>query len=175
MRYLTRIKDKRTRVQWAKRAATEGWTVKMTDERVAKKLGDRPKAGSRKSNGKRAKPGPSYENDYNQFHCALFGEQVVLSGRNFKMNEEMLDQYVADLRAALESFVRAVRDRSTTPGAPQTSSTESGVRALDDDVANFRAAGQELKDILSQIPQQPGPPKSAEPGGDGATPVKPPE
>ena len=179
MRYLTRIKDKRTRVQWAKKAAAEGWTVKMTDERVAKKLGDRPKAGSRKSNGKRAKPGPSYEDDYNHFHCALVGEQVVLSGRNFKMNEEMLDQYVADLRAALESFVRDVRDRSTTPRAPQssgelasstqpssdpistapaylpadaqTSRTQGGVGVLDD-AANFRAAGQELKDILSQIP-----------------------
>jgi len=202
VRYLTRIKDKRIRIQWAKRAGAEGWTVKMTEERVAKKLGDRPKAAARKSNGKKAKPGPSYENDYNHFHCALVGEEVVLSGRNFKMNEEMLDQYVADFRAALESFVRDVRDRPATPSAPessgelasstqpspdpistapaylptaaQMSSAEVAAGSLDD-AANFRAAGQELKDILSQIAKQPGPPKSADPGGEGAKPVKPPE
>jgi len=202
MRYLTRIKDKRARVQWAKRAAAEGWTVKMTEERVAKKLGDRPKTAEPKSKGKTAKSGASYENDYNHFHCALVADQVVLSGRNFKMNEEMLDQYVADLRAALESFVRDVRDRSTTPGAPessgelarstqpspdlistaraylpvdqQTSSTETPSGALDDAAANFRAAGQELKDILSQIPKQPGAHRSADPAADPATPVKPP-
>jgi len=117
VRYLSRIKDPKARVKLARRAAEEGWTVKMVEQRVARKLGNAPKA-ARASNGTAAKKGATYENDYNHFHCALFGDQVELSGRRFKMSEEMLEQYVADYRAALESFVRDVRERSTTPLAP---------------------------------------------------------
>jgi ParB-like chromosome segregation protein Spo0J len=38
VRYLSRIKDPEARVELAKRAAEEGWSVKMTEERVAKVL-----------------------------------------------------------------------------------------------------------------------------------------
>src|SRR5215831_144652 len=174
MRYLSRIKDPKVRARLARRAADEGWTVKMLEQRIARKLGNAPKV-ARASNGKTAKKGATYEDDYNHFHCALFGDQVELSGRRFKMNEEMLDQYVADHRAALESFVRDVRDRSTTPRAPESSgqlaspiqpgpavistapaplsadaqSTSSeGAAKTRDDVASFLAAGASIKDLV---------------------------
>jgi ParB family chromosome partitioning protein len=186
VRYLSRIKDKKARVRLAKRAADEGWTVKTTEARVAKKLGDAPKA-ARTSKGRRTKESASYENDYNQFHCALIGEQVELSGRRFKMNDEMMDQYLSDYRAALESFVRDIREGPTTERAPESSGElassnspkpeDSSTRpaSLDEDVANFNAAGQSIKDILSEIGKQPGTPTTADLGGDGATSAKPPK
>src|SRR5262249_26981123 len=88
VRYLNRIKDTKTRVNFARRAADEGWSVKTTQDRVAKKLGDAPKA-ARKANGKTSKRGASYEFVYNRFLCKLFGEEVELSGRRFKMNDEL--------------------------------------------------------------------------------------
>jgi len=200
MRYLSRIKDPRVRARLARRAAEEGWTVKMLEQRVGRKLGNAPKV-ARASNGKAAKRGATYEDDYNHFHCALFGDQIELSGRRFKMNEEMLDQYVADYRAALESFVRDVRERLTTssacegsgppassiqPSPAEISTTPAPVAAdvqktsvevgseLRDDAANFLAAGGTIKDILSQILKPPAP-TSTDPSGDGTAPVKAPE
>src|SRR5262249_4756325 len=84
VRYLSRIKDLDARVKLAKRAAEEGWSVKMTEEKVAKVLA---KAG--KGRGKSlAKTAPANEYDYNGFHCKLVGDEVALSGRNFKRTKE---------------------------------------------------------------------------------------
>src|SRR5258708_3033164 len=65
VRSLSRIKDLNARVKLPKRVATEGWTVKMTEERVAMLLA---KAHKRplKTAGKTA---PSRQYEYNGFRC----------------------------------------------------------------------------------------------------------
>jgi hypothetical protein len=175
VRYLSRIKDPEARVELAKRAAEEGWSVKMTEERVAKALGA-PKP-SRKSDAKAAKKGAAYEYEYNRFHCALFGDEVEIGGRRYKMNEELVDQYIADYRSALQCFVRDVRDRSTaqrgpeSSGEPASSILPSPAETLQG-LAEVEAAGQSLKDLLSQLGNNPAP-SGAETTGEDATPSKP--
>ena len=167
VRYLSRIKDRKPRVRLAKQAAEEGWSVKMTEERVAKALGNaKPKPG--KSDAKAPKNGASYENDYNHFHCALFGEQIEIGGRRFKMNEEMMDQYLSDYGSALKSFVRDIRERpadqgsidpraaelaaapASLPADAQKTSTEVAAQMLKD-AAAMKSAGQTIKDLLSGL------------------------
>ena len=200
VRYLSRIKDAKERVRMARRAAEKGWTVKITEERVAKKLGDaQPKSSESKE--KSATKGASYEDDYNHFHCALFGEEIEIGGRRFKMNEEMMDQYLSDYRSALQSFVRDVRERSAAKRAPETSSDltssidpraaelSAAPASLPTDAprtsaeiaaqvlkgaAAMKAAGQSIKDLLSGLAKKPAP-TSPDPAGGGVTPVKPPE
>jgi len=174
MRFLNRIKDLDARVKTAKRAADEGWTVKMTEERVAKLLNKAHKK-SRKSGGK---PAPDDEFIYNHFHCALIGNEVELSGRRFKKDEEMLDEYVAAFRSAIQCFLRDLADRSRTaqatssssefanPGTPSVAaipvapppptpsaaptSTDAPVDLMKE-AANFESAGQSLKDLFAEI------------------------
>ena len=61
--------------------------------------------------------------------CALFGEEIELGGRRFKMNEEMMDQYLSDFRSAHESFVRDVRKRYA--GQRPTESSVDPASSLD--------------------------------------------
>jgi len=174
VRFLSRIKDLDARVKTAKRAADEGWTVKMTEERVAKLL-DKAHQKSRKSG---SKPAADDEFIYNHFHCALIGNEVELSGRRFKKDEEMLDEYVAAFRSAIQCFLRDLEDRSRTAQATVGSSeltnlgtpsveaipvappppTPSGAPTSTDapvdlvkEAANFESAGQSLKDLFAEI------------------------
>src|SRR5258707_3676785 len=156
VRFLNRIKDLNARVKLAKRAADEGWSAKMTEERVAKVLA---KAHGPRETSKR-KTGATYEYDYNGFHCALFGAEVEIGGRRYKMNEEPVDQYLADCRSALQCFVRDVRDRSTAQrasesnGEPASSILPSPAQMLEG-LADVQSAGQSLKDILSHLAYDP--------------------
>lgn len=182
VRYLSRIKDLKARVKLAKRAAEEGWTVKMTEGRVAKALGN-----ASKSDAKAAKKGASYEYEYNHFHCALFGDEVEIGGRRFKMNEELADQYIADYRSALQCFLRDIADRSAAQRAPE-SYGEAGssihrspaeipilpAAEMLKEAAEVEAAKQSLTDLFSQIANKPAPTR-AETAGDDATSRKPPE
>jgi hypothetical protein len=68
------------------------------------------------------KTGATYEYDYNHFHCALFGAEVEISGRRFKKNEELVDQYLADYRSALQCFLLDLTDRSTAQRTPEGNS-----------------------------------------------------
>jgi len=169
VRFLSRIKDLKMRVKLAKRAAEEGWTVKMTEGRVAKVLGK-----SNAVRGKSAeKAGPSDEYEYKGFHCSLVREEVVLAGRNFKRHEERLDQFLADYRTAVECFLRDVdAKRSTTtavapiagnaggqvgsnavappPSPPMRTSTEIAADFLKQ-AAEVEAAKQSLRDLFSEI------------------------
>ncbi len=104
VRYLSRIKDLNARIKLAKRAAEEGWTVRVTEERVAKVLAKAGK-GPRRS---LAKAGPAHDYDYNGFHCALLGDEVVVSGRNFKRTKDLVRQFVAEYQSALECFLRDI-------------------------------------------------------------------
>jgi ParB-like chromosome segregation protein Spo0J len=173
VRFLNRIKDLTARVKLAKRAAEEGWSVKMTEERVAKILA---KAHGPREKSKR-KTGAAYEYEYNRFHCALFGEEVEIGGRRYKMNEELVDQYIADYRSALQCFVRDVRDRSTAQRAPENSGEPASSilpspAEMLKGLAEVEAAGQSLKDLLSQLGNNPAP-SGAETTGEDATPSKP--
>jgi ParB family transcriptional regulator, chromosome partitioning protein len=173
VRYLNRIKDLNARVKLAKRAADEGWSVKMTEERVAKILA---KAHGPREKSKR-KTGASYEYDYNHFHCALFGAEVEISGRRFKKDEERVDQYLADYRSALQCFLRDITDRSTAERAPESSGEPASSilpspAEMLKGLAEVQAAGQSLKDLLSQLGNNPAP-TGAETTGDDATPSKP--
>jgi HTH domain found in ParB protein len=108
VRFLSRIKDLNARIKLAKRAAEESWSVKMTEERVAKLL---PKAG--KGPGKsRAKEAATYEYDYNGWHCKMVGDEVILSGRNYNRTKQSLKQYLADQEMAIVSFLRDVDSKS---------------------------------------------------------------
>lgn len=172
VQYLNRIKDLDARVKLAKRAAEEGWTVKMTEQRVAKALGNAP----RKSDAKAAKEG-DYEYEYNHFRCALFGDEVEISGRRFKMNQELVDQYVADYRSALQCFLRDIADRSTAQRAPESSGEpESSIHPspaeMLKELADVEAAGQSLRDLFSQLASKDAPTR-AETSGDDPTPRKP--
>jgi hypothetical protein len=121
-RYLSRIKDLDTRTKLAKRAAEEGWTVKATEQQVAKMLA---KDGNGPTKAP-AKAAPSHQYEYNGFHCALVGDEVAISGRNFKRNRELVRQFVADYQSALECFLRdldaAPAEQPTAPPIHPTGS-----------------------------------------------------
>jgi len=179
IRFLSRIKDLKTRVKLAKRAAEEGWTVKMTEDRVVKVLG--------KSNGARGKAakntGASFEYEYKGFHCSLVGEEVVLAGRNFKRQEERLEQFLADYRTAVECFLRDFDDRPSgasygpdvgaaaneidpdtiIPAASSYSARTSTEMTADllKQAAEVEAAKQSLKDLFSEIAKKAGTTESA--------------
>jgi hypothetical protein len=154
----------------AKRAAEEGWTVKATEEHVAKVLAKAHKAPPT-SRGKTA-PSPQYE--YNGFHCALVGDEVVIRGRNFRRTRDLVRQFVADYQSALECFLRDIDGASAGPpsAAPTRSQDSAGAGpnpALTDagappdlenptlaadlmkQAAEVEAAGQPLKDLFSEI------------------------
>src|SRR5258707_4086731 len=175
VRFLNRIKDLNARVKLAKRAADDGWFAQMTEERVAKVLAmaHRPREKSKR------KTGATYEYDYNGFHCALFGAEVEISGRRFKKDEEGVDQYLADHRSALQSFLRDITDRSTAQPAPESngepaSSILPSPTEMLKGLAEVEAAGKSLKDLLSQLGNNPAPTSGETTSGD-ATPSKPPE
>jgi ParB family transcriptional regulator, chromosome partitioning protein len=183
VRFLNRIKDLTARVKLAKRAADEGWSVKMTEERVAKVLA---KAHGPREKSKR-KTGATYEYDYNGFHCALFGAEVEISGRRFKKDEELVDQYLADYRSALQCFLRDIAEGSTAQPAPESSGepassihpspAEIPIPPASSEIAaemlkEVEAAGQSLRDLFSQLVNKPAPTR-AETTGDDATPPKP--
>jgi ParB family chromosome partitioning protein len=169
VRYLSRIKDLDARAKMAKRAAEEGWTVKATEERVAKVLAKAGK-GPRKSP---TKASPTHQYEYNGFHCALLGDEVVVSGRNFKRTRESLRQFVAEYQSALECFVRDVDSAATEQPAADATSPSAEVAPLHDmptsevaadlmkQATEVAAAAQPLKDIFSEIAKAVGPPGSA--------------
>ncbi len=179
VRYLSRIKDLNARTKLAKRAAEEGWTVKATEERVAKLLAKAGK-GPRKSPTK-APPTRQYE--YNGFHCALIGDEVVLSGRNFKRTRDLVRPFVAEFQSALECFLRDIDAASaeqpvaavpkdsgaslvTAEAAPPPAMPTSEVAPdLMRQAAEVAAAAQPLKDIFSEIAKAVGPAGSANKAG----------
>lgn len=143
--------------------ATEGWTVKMTEERVAKLLA---KAHKRplKTAGKTA---PSRQYEYNGFRCALVRDEVVISGRNFKRTKDSVRQFVADFQSALECVLRDIDGASAEQPTAATSRLQDAACAsltdaaapadaasslaadLMKQAAEVEAAGQPLKDLLS--------------------------
>ncbi len=153
VRYLSRIKDLNARVKWAKRAAEEEWSAKETEARVAKVLA---KAG-RGPGKSRAKDTPAHEYDYNGFHCKLVGDEVVLSGRNFKRTRETLREFLAEYQVAVECFLRDVDAASAEqPAMDGKQDGGTGVAATEvappaDLMKDVEAAGQKLKDIFSEI------------------------
>ena len=183
VRYLSRIKDLDARTKLAKRAAEEGWTVKATEERVAKVLA---KAGKGRHKLP-AKTSPSQQYEYNGFHCALVGEEVVIGGRNFKRTRDLVRQFVAEYQSALECFLRDVDAASAgQPTADTTHLEDSGsskdagaglpsaelppppdlppsevAADLMKQAADVTAAAQPLKDIFSEIAKAVGPAGSA--------------
>ncbi len=183
VRYLSRIKDLDARTKLAKRAAEEGWTVKATEERVAKVLA---KAGKGPRKSPRKAP-PTHEYEYNGFHCALVGEEVVIGGRNFKRTRDLVRQFVAEYQSALECFLRDVDAESAgQPTADTTHLEDSGsskdagaglpsaelppppdlptsevAADLMKQAADVTAAAQPLKDIFSEIAKAVGPAGSA--------------
>ncbi len=170
VRFLSRIKDLKARTKLAKRAAEEGWTVRATEKHVAKLLA-KTENGPLNSRGKTA---PSQQYEYNGFHCGLVGDEVVISGRNFKRTRDLVRQFVADYQSALECFLRDIDAASAArpTGAPTRSQDSAGASpglALTDaaapaDVASptlaadrmkqaaeVEAAAQPLKDLFSEI------------------------
>jgi ParB family chromosome partitioning protein len=157
VRSLSRIKDLDARVKLAKRAAEEDWSVRMTEEKVAKVLA---KAGKGPS-GSLAKTAPANEYDYNGFHCKLVADEVVISGRNFKRTKELVRQFVADYQSALECFLRDIDGASAeqfaaaSPNAPGLALTGAAapadVATAADLMKQVEAAGQPLKDLFSEI------------------------
>jgi ParB-like chromosome segregation protein Spo0J len=169
VRYLSRIKDLNARTKMAKRAAEEGWTVKATEERVAKVLA---KAG--KGPGKSpVKDSSTHQYEYNGFRCALVGDEVVVRGRNFKRTRESLRQFVAEYQSALECFVRDVDSAATEQPSTDVTSPSAEVAPPHDmptsevavdlmkQATEVAAAAQPLKDIFSEIAKAVGPPGSA--------------
>jgi len=179
MRFLSRIKDLTARVKMAKRAADEGWSSRMTEQQVAKLLSKAHK----KSRKCAEKPAPDDGYIYNHFHCALISNEVEVSGRRFKKDEEMLDEYVSAFRTAIQCFLRDLADRAgaanaspipselvapmgpnttllpvappppTPPAAPTTNEATVDVQK---EAANFKSAGQSLRDLLAEIsPKKP--------------------
>ncbi len=151
VRFLNRIKD--LNVKLAKRAAEEEWSAKETEERVAKVLA---KAG--KGPGKsRAKDAPTHEYDYNGFHLALVGDEVIVKGRNYNRTKQTLKQFLAEFQSAMESFLRDVDAASAEQPAMDgkqdggTSVAATEVAPPADLVKDVEAAGQKLKDIFSEI------------------------
>jgi hypothetical protein len=122
----------------AKKAAAEGWTVKMTEERVAKLLA-KARNGPLNSAGKTA---PSQQYEYNGFRCALVRDEVVISGRNFKRTKDLVRQFVAEYQSALECFLRDI------DGASAEQPTAAAADLIKQ-AAEVEAAGQPLKDLLS--------------------------
>jgi hypothetical protein len=183
VRYLSRIKDMDARTRLAKQAAEDGWTVKATEQRVAKVLA-KAANGARKSTEKAA---PTHQYDYNGFHCALVGDEVVISGRNFKRTRDLVRQFVAEYQSALECFLRDLdTGPAERPAAPTTHSEDSaspketGVNTASAEVvppvdiatnevaadlmkqaAEVEAATQPLKDLFSEIAKAVGSPGSA--------------
>ena len=113
VRFLSKIKDLKTRLRLAKQAANEGWTVKMTEGRVARLLGKTAQPLSKSTSRK----GASYENIYNGFHCAVFGDQIEIGGRRFKRNGDLLEQFVHDFRVALQCMLRNIELGPAQPAA----------------------------------------------------------
>src|SRR5262249_25788632 len=105
VRFLNRIKDLNARVKMAKRAADEGWSSRMTEKEVEKLLNKAHKKSPKKA-------GPDDQYVYNHFTCKLVGRELEVSGRRFKMDEEMLDEYISALRMAIVCFRRDIEDRA---------------------------------------------------------------
>jgi ParB-like chromosome segregation protein Spo0J len=164
VRFLNRIKDLTARTRTAKRAAMEGWTVKMTEKRVAKLLAKAHK-GPLNSPGKTA---PSQQYQYNGFRCARVGDEVVIRGRNFKRTKDSVRQFVADFQSALECFLRDIDAASAEQSTAVTSRLQEAAGAsltnaaapadvasptlaadLLKQAADVEAAGQPLKELLS--------------------------
>ena len=170
VRFLSRIKDLKARTKLAKRAAEEGWTVRATEKHVAKLLA---KTENRPLylRGKRA---PSQQYEYNGFHCALVGDEVVISGRNFKRTKDLVRQVVADYQSALECFLRDIdgasaeqrtaattRSQDSAGAGPNLALTDAPAQAdvasptlaadLMKQAAEVEAAGQPLKLLFSEI------------------------
>ncbi len=169
VRYLSRIKDLDARTKLAKRAAEEGWTVKATEEWVAKVLAKEGK-GSHKLP---AKASPSQQYEYNGFRCALVGDEVVISGRNFKRTRDSVRQFVAEYQSALECFLRDIDAGSAEQPAADTTHPSAEVAPPHDmptsevaadlmkQATEVAAAAQPLKDIFSEIAKAVGPAGSA--------------
>lgn len=113
VRFLTKIKDLKSRLMLAKQAADEGWTVKMTEAQVAKVLGKTDRAPPKSA----SKKGASYENIYNSFHCAVFGDEIEIGGRRFKRNGDLPEQFVQDFRIALQCMLRDIELGLNQPAA----------------------------------------------------------
>jgi hypothetical protein len=162
------------RIKLAKRAAEEGWTVRVTEERIAKVLA-KTGEGPRRS---LAKAVPAHEYDYNGFHCALVGDEVVISGRNFKRTKDLVRQFVAEYQSALECVLRDIDAASAdqpaadrkdggaglapTGVAPSAGIPSAEVGAdLMKQAAEVEAAGQPLKDLFSEIANKFGPAANA--------------
>ena len=169
VRYLSRIKDLDARTKLAKRAAEEGWTVKAAEERVAKVLAKEGKSPHKSP----AKGAPTHQYEYNGFHCALVGEEVVISGRNFKRTRDLVRQFVAEYQSALECFLRDIDAGSAEQPAADTTHQSADVAPphemptpevaadLMKQAAEVKAAAQPLKDIFSEIAKAVGPAGSA--------------
>jgi ParB family transcriptional regulator, chromosome partitioning protein len=145
VRFLSRIKDLNARIKWAKRAAEENWSVKMTEERVAKLLVKAGK-GPEKS---RAKDGPTHEYDYNGWHCKMVGDEVILSGRNYNRTKQSLKQYLADQEMAIVSFLR---DVDAEPAAQPAAAANDGVAvvALAEAAPPPPVASADVADLIKQ-------------------------
>ncbi len=187
IRYLSRIKDLSARTKLAKRAAEAGWTVKATEDRVAKVLAKAGK-GPRKSP---TKVSPTHQYEYNGFHCALVGDEVVVSGRNFKRNRDLVRQFVADYQSALECFLRDIDAASIKQPEADMSHPEelaspkhAGASLASAEVApsadivspdiagdllkkgsQVEAAAQPLKELFSEIAKSLGPAGNANKSG----------
>ena len=120
VRYLSKIKDLSARSKWAKRAAEGGWTVKETEKRVSQILAKAHKVPAKS----RTEPAPTQEYDYNGFHCALVGDQVIISGRNFNTTKDVPAQFIADYGSALECFLRDISAANPIDAASDSSEPE---------------------------------------------------
>ncbi len=130
----------------------------MTEERVAKVLAKAGK-GPRRS---LAKAVPAHEYDYNGFHCALVGDEVVVSGRNFKTTKDLVRQFVVEYQSTLECFLRDIDAASADrPAADRKDGGAEVATDLMKQAAEVEEAGQPLKDLFSEIANKFGPAANA--------------
>jgi ParB family chromosome partitioning protein len=165
VRFLSRIKDLDARLKLAKRAAEEQWSVKMTEEGVAKVLAKAGKAPGKSG----AKDGPTHEYDYNGWHCKMVGDEVILSGRNYNRTKQSLKQYLADQEMAIISFLRDVDaesaaqpaaaandDVATVAPAEAAPSTPVATADVADLIKQAAEAAKPLKEVFSEVAKKAG-------------------